>query len=252
MTNINSTEQNSSLSQSLYNELEGLKIRIAFAEIDEEELDEFEQDLTSVSKYDYSDAAQKKALKLIERKMNKQLRKQFVMKTLPRTLQVVTISLLLFFIGLTTAIATVRPVRLRILDFIAQIEENYSTVSIIHNENDEIYVPEGWGGEYYPLYVPEEFSLARVDNFFNMVHYTTTDNRVLEFCESPDTEYRNNSIINIDYFDVEIGGCKGIASVTDNQVTIVWSIDDSYFTLYFIGDLNEAVRIAENVQRIKR
>ena len=38
MTQNNSTEQNSSLSQSLNNELEGLKIRIAFAEIDEDEL----------------------------------------------------------------------------------------------------------------------------------------------------------------------------------------------------------------------
>ena len=64
MNQNNSTEQNSSLSHSLYNELEGLKIRIAFAEIDEDELNEFEQNPTSVSESDYSDAAQKKALKM--------------------------------------------------------------------------------------------------------------------------------------------------------------------------------------------
>ena len=109
MTQNNSTEQNSSLSQSLYNELEGLKIRIAFAEIDEDELNEYERNPSSVSESDYSDAAQKKALKLIERKLNKHLIKRFIRKTLPHTIQVVAITLLLFFIGLATAVATVQP-----------------------------------------------------------------------------------------------------------------------------------------------
>ena len=68
---------------------------------------------------------------------------------------IVSVALLVFFIGLTTAVATVRPVRLRIMDFIAQIEENYSAVSIVYNENEGIVVPDEWKGKYYPYFIPD-------------------------------------------------------------------------------------------------
>ena len=156
------------LSRALYEDLAALKIRIAFAEISEDELDEYDHELPFVSESDYSEAAQKRALKLIERKLNKRLSKRFIRKTLPHTIQVVAITLLLFFIGLTTAVATVRPIRLRLMDFIAQIEENYSAVGITYNDNDNSIVPKEWKGKYYPYYIPEEYEFSYVDELFNI------------------------------------------------------------------------------------
>ena len=249
MTQNNSTEQNSSLSQSLYNELEGLKIRIAFAEIDEDELNEFERNPSSVSESDYSDAAQKKALKLIEHKLNKRLRKQFVLKTLPRTLHIVTITLLLFFVGLTTAIATVRPVRLRILDFIARIEENYSEISLV-NDIDYAIVPAEWKGKYYPFYIPGAFKLSHVEDFFNLVHYTSADNRILHFGEYMDADYSNINIDKENATNVTINDNTGIAMTDDEGSTITWCINDTYLYLYYSGNFDEAKRIAESVRLI--
>lgn len=251
MTQNNSTEQNSSLSQSLYNELEGLKIRIAFAEIDEDELNEYERNPSSVSESDYSDAAQKKTLKLIEHKLNKRLRKQFVLKTLPRTLHIVTITLLLFFIGLTTAIATVRPVRLRILDFIARIEDNYSEISLV-NDIDYAIVPSEWKGEYYPVYIPGAFKLSHIDGIFNIVYYTAMDDRVLQFSEYADSDYSNFSIDENNAFDITINGNTGIAMTDGGSTIITWCIDDTYLYLHFSGDFDEAKRIAESVRLIDR
>lgn len=251
MTNINSTEQNSSLSQSLYNELEGLKIRIAFAEIDEDELNEYERNPSSVSESDYSDAAQKKTLKLIEHKLNKRLRKQFVLKTLPRTLHIVTITLLLFFIGLTTAVATVRPVRLMILDFIARIEDNHSTISLA-NDIDYAVVPSEWKGKYYPSYIPESFGLSRIDSFYNIVYYTSKDDQVLEYSEFVDADYSNIDIDQEDAFGITVNESLGLAMSNGEGTTITWCIDDTYLYLRFSGDLDEAKRIAESVRLINK
>lgn len=238
------------LSRSLYEDLAALKIRIAFAEISEDELDEYDRELSSVSESNYSEAAQKSALKLIERKLNKRLRRQFVSKTLPHTLQIVTISLLLFFIGLTTAIATVRPVRLRILDFITRIEETHSTISLV-NDIDNIVVPSKWKGKYYPNYIPGEFNLSFVDDLFQSVYYETPDNKVLEFSEFSDTTYTNVNIDENNAINIIINGNSGIATTDEKGTTIVWRIDETYLFLYFSGDLDTATRIAESVQPVK-
>lgn len=247
MTQNNSTEQNSSLSQSLYNELEGLKIRIAFAEIGEDELNEFEQNPSSVSESDYSDAAQKKALKLIEHKLNMRLRKQFVLKTLPRTLHIVTITLLLFFIGLTTAVATVRPVRLMILDFIAKIEDNHSTISLA-NDIDYTVVPSEWKGKYYPSYIPESFEFSYIDAFYNIVCYTANDDQVLEYSEFEDEDYSNIDIDQENAFHITINDSSGVAMYNGLYTTITWCVDNTYLYLHFSGNLDEATRIAESVR----
>lgn len=243
------SHENREMSRALYEELAALKIRIAFAEIDEDELAEFDRDLSSVSEGDYSEAAQKRTLKLIERKLNKQLRKRFIRKTLPHTIQVVAITLLLFFIGLTSAVATVRPVRLRVLDFIAKIEENYSEISLV-NDIDYGIVPPEWNGEYYPSYIPESFRFSHIDDFFNSVYYITVDNRTLEFCEFEDADYSNIDIDEENAFNITINGSVGIAMSNGKETKITWCIDGTYLYLYLNGDFDEAKRIAESVRLI--
>lgn len=244
--------ENHEMSHALYEDLTALKIRIAFAEISEAELDDYDRELSSISESDYSEAAQKKALKLIERKLNKQLSKRFIRKTLPHTIQVVAITLLLFFIGLTTAVATVRPIRLRLMDFIAHIEENYSSVGIDYNDNDAIAVPDEWRGEYYPFYIPEEFTFEHIDNLYNSVRYTADNNRAFEFSEFGSDDYSNFNMDNENTFDVIISGNACIAKVSNDGVFISWSVADTYFSLLYSGSFDEAERIVESIHHIDR
>lgn len=246
----NQVHENHEMSHALYEDLAALKIRIAFAEISEAELDEYDRELSSISESDYSEAAQKRALSLIERKLNKQLSKRFIRKTLPRSLQIVTVALLLFFIGLTTAIATVRPIRLRILDFIAHIEENYSAVSLDYNDNDTSVVPLEWRGAYYPFFIPEGFTLSQVNSLYNSVFYEASGDRVLQFDEYSDGDYTNIDIDETRAFDIDINENPGIAMTDLEYTTITWCIDDTYLFLFYSGDLETAKRIASNVKRI--
>ncbi len=239
--------ENREMSRALYEELAVLKIRIAFAEIDEDELAGFDRDLSSVSEGGYSEAAQKRTLKLIERKLNKRLRRRFIAHTLPHTLHIVTAALLLFFIGLTTAVATVRPVRLRILDFIAKIEENYSEISF-YNDIDNAVVPPEWKGKYYPSYIPESFEMSCLDTFYNIVYYTSENDRVLEFSEFEDADYSSINIDEPDAFDITINDSSGIAVSNGEYTNITWYVDNTYLYLHFSGNLDEAKRIAESVK----
>lgn len=243
--------ENHEMSQALYEDLAALKIRIAFAEISEAELDEYDRELSAISVSEYSEAAQKRTLKMIERKLNKRLRRQFVRKTLPHTLQLVSVALLVFFIGLTTAVATVRPVRLRIMDFIAQIEENYSAVSIVYNENEGIVVPDEWKGKYYPYFIPVEYEFSYVDEFFNIAYYAASDDCILQFSEYDDADYSNIDIDKGKAFDIIINGNDGIAMTDENSTTITWCVDGTYLHLYFSGDLETAKLIANNVKLIR-
>lgn len=247
----NQVHENREMSRALYEDLAALKIRIAFAEISEAELDEYDRELSSVSESDYSKAAQKRALKLIEHKLNKQLSKRFIRKALPHTLQIVTIALLLFFIGLTTAVATVQPVRLRVLDFIAQIEENYSAVSMVYSENEKVVVPKEWKGKYYPCYIPEEYEFSHVDNLFNYAHYSASDDCILLFGEFLDDDYSNINIDEETAFDIIINDNAGIAMTDEEGTTITWCVDDIYLYLYVNSDLETAKRIACNVKRVR-
>lgn len=249
--NQQQVHENHEMSHALYEDLAALKIRIAFAEISEAELDEYDRELSSVYESDYSEAAQKKALKLIERKLNKQLSKRFIRRTLPHAIQVSTIVMLLFFIGLTTAVATVRPVRLRLMDFIAQIEENYSAVGINYDDNDNTEVPEGWKGMFYPFYIPESFKLSHMDDYFNIVYYKAKDGRIMQFCEYADSVYSNVNIDEESAFDIIINESPGIAMTDGEGTTITWCVNDTYLTLYFSGDFEMAKRIASNVKRIR-
>ena len=142
-----------------------------------------------------------------------------------------------------------RPVRLRILDFIARIEENYSEISLV-NDIDYAIVPSEWKGKYYPFYIPGAFKLSRIDDLFNMVYYATTDDYVLQFAEYVNADYSNFSIDKERAFDITINNNAGIAMTDGEGTTITWCINDTYLFVYYSGDFEEAKRIAESVRLI--
>lgn len=234
------------LSPSLYRELEALKIRIAFAELEEEEYAELE-DMPA----EYSEEAQRRTLTEMQRRLERKSRKQFVRRTVPRTLRLLAALLSLAFLGLTTATATVHSIRLRVLDFISKIEEQYSTMSLDVNENDKPQPPEGWKGKYFPLYIPDEFSLIRVDSDFNSVFFRADDGRIFEFAERKSGDYSNFDTLNGEASNYSINGADAIVTIVEDQVNIAWSIEETYFILDFKGDQDEAEMIAESVRLIE-
>lgn len=249
MTQNNSTEQHSSLSQSLYKELEGLKIRIAFAKIEEEE--ESLKAPSSVADHKYDEIAQHRTIRIIHQEFDKKSRRYFVRKTLPRALQVFAGVVLLFFLSLTAATATSHAVRVKVLTFIINMEDTYTELSLENIDDDFFEVPIEWKGTYYMSYIPDGFNLDEIDANINAAYFYSIDGRQLEFRESSENNYVNidteTSIINEAY----IHGSKGLIIVKNNTVNISWSQDNHFFVIRYDGSIEEAQRIAENVRMIR-
>lgn len=249
MTQINSSEQTSSLSQSLYKELEGLKIRIAFSEIEEDEVKSLAAP-TNVGEQEYNELAQHRTIRRMHQELDKRSRRFFVRKTLPRTLQVFAGVVLFFFLSLTVATATSHTIRVKVLTFIINMEDEYTELSL-EDINDEFFeVPREWRGMFYLSYIPDGFILDEIDSTFNTAYYCALDGRQLEFKESSEEYYINIDTEASTANYVLIHGAKGLMATNGKTVHITWPQDNHFFVIRYDGSIDEAQHIAEGVRLI--
>lgn len=79
----------------------------------------------------------------------------------PRTLRAAAAVLLVFYLGLTTALATVPSLRHSLMTFMIHSEEEYTELALIPS-GETLDIPQGWQGAYYPAYIPEGFAITHV------------------------------------------------------------------------------------------
>lgn len=233
---------NNGLTPDLYRELEALKIRIALAELHEEEwrdADPAEQ---------MSEAGQHSALKAMDKGLRRRRSARFLRTTLPKAGKIAAAVLLVFFIGLTTAIASVRSVRVSILNLIMGIEESHMELGL---ENDALGIPAEWNGLYYPTYVPKGFELDYIDSDFPEVQYKDADGEILFFKECPSNEYINFDTEDSQVATINIHDAEALITEKDGSITIVWTLDDRYLLLRCTAPREQAIKIAESVKNVK-
>lgn len=248
MSHINSTERNSSLCQFLYKELEVLKIRIAFARIEEDE--EALSIPSSETECEYDEIAQNRTIRSIHQEIDKIARRRFVSKTLPRALHVFAGIVLFFFLSLTVATAASHTVRVKILTFIINMEDTYTELSLESLDNKFFDVPAAWKGDYYPSIIPTGFQLSDISPFNNIVYYDSVDGRIFEFREYSDSNYTNIDTESSDVNSISINGSEGILVQKGNTIYISWALDNHFFVIRFDGNIEEAKSIADNVRMI--
>ena len=90
--------------------------------------------------------------------------------------------------------------------------------------------------------------MSCLDTFYNIVYYTSENDRVLEFSEFEDADYSSINIDEPDAFDITINDSSGIAVSNGEYTNITWYVDNTYLYLHFSGNLDEAKRIAESVK----
>ena len=235
--------------QELRDDLLALKLRLAFQEKLEEEIEAIsgeqhpEPELQAMM-----DRADSRILKLIHTNVRKRKIARIVKTTLPQLGKAVAACLLAFFIGLSTAIAAVPAVRTRVLRFIMTIDEKYTSLGFA-DTGMAVNVPTEWKGRYYLSYIPDGFVFEDADGFD--VTYADSRGNILLF-----SEYGTESSVNIDTEDadvrfIDIQGHSALLSAKNGWATLAWAAGDRYFVLDFQGDAEEAVRIAEGVVLIR-
>ena len=231
-----------SLAEDLYRELEALKIRIAFIEICEAEWNSVN------SNQQLSDEGKRRVLKAIDKQLRRRKYVRFAKTTLPKAGRIAAVMLSVFFIGLTTAIASVQSVRVGVLNLIMGIEEAYTELGISGDTPD---IPSEWQGQYYPAYIPEGFTLDYVDPLYVEAQYKNSDGQKIVF-----REYELNDYTNFDTEDsivstITIRGAEALISEKKDMYSIVWAMDDCYLLLRCDTSREMAIQIAESVMNVK-
>lgn len=248
---MNAKRQERSLKAELYEQYEELLFRIALIEMNEDEADQLEQNHTSDPEMeDFFTRTQARTLKVIERAVRRKSVRRAIKTGLPRITQIAAAILLVIFIGTTVAIASVREVRVHVLKFLIQMDEEYTELSLVESPDEAFPVPEDWRGKYYPSYIPEGFVVQSVDQYINDVYYLDASNNLLYFMENAEDASTNIDTEGAKLNPVTINGAPAIVSEKEGRVTVAWSNGDRYFVLTLDGSVDIAMRIVNSLKNI--
>lgn len=165
-------------------------LRLAFMRIEQERadllqalVDENKAGISIEAMDEIYSKSKPKIAQMIEKETGKSRRKRFVRRTLPRITRIAAAILLTIYMGATVTFATVRSVRVYVLKFLINMEEQYAELSLIKDEGAVLDVPIDWKGSWYPSYIPEDFPLSSVGKDGYKLFFTAQDGRMITFTE---------------------------------------------------------------------
>ena len=242
--NMNELEQSKTL-EDLNDDLLALKMRIAFQADFEDELDALQNQEPDDALNQAMDEAAPRIYRLFEKEVRRARSRRIVRQYMPKLCRACAVVLLVFYLGLTVAVATMEPVREGMLDFIQDITDKYTRFDI---EPDEVEIPPEWEGEYYPTYIPKGLDVvyADADTVWLGEDWSITFVECDEVVDlNFDTENANNETI-------MIGPSMAVISTKDDWVTIVKEVGDKYIYVSVNGSKDKAIRIAESIKKIEK
>ncbi len=197
-----------------------------------------------------------KTLRIIHKAIRKSKIERFTHQTLPKAGKMAASILLVLFMGLSVAIASVHSVRVRVLKLLINIEDDYTELSLQEDYGSSFDVPSEWGGSYYPSIIPEGFVVSQI---LNMVQ----DSTIVLSLESDKTtritfsELGEDAFTNLDTEDAlvsskMVNGSPALFVVKGNTISITWTMDNLYFILICEGlQEKEVLSLAHSVVQIK-
>lgn len=178
-----------------------------------------------------------------------------VSRAAPRALRTAAAACGVLCIGLTTAFASSASFRVQVYTMLAQDYGEYTAISMKATPEDAFDVPEEWGGDYYPSYIPDGFEMTDIYNGLDVmfyVEYRNADNIRLDFDDDPPFAESNIDTENARVYYTDIHGEQALVAVKSTHVIIVWSEYNRIFTVSIDGDDEEtALRVARSVRRIR-
>jgi len=246
----------------LYQELEDILLRLTFSRLQREDAQQLERavaEMAGTPQGEEIEAALRtlrpRVMRTITRSVTLERARYFSAVTLPKIARAAAMCLLVFFLGLTTAIATVRPVRVKVLELIVNIEQEYTEIRLRDRSAAPLAVPDGWEGEYYLTAVPEGFSLTQLNNLDNMcmVEYKNEAQTESVLFLEANTDYTIRvDTEGVPHDSVLIHGNLALITLKDDAITIAWSEGNKYFMLRYSASKAEAIAIAEGVTKIQQ
>lgn len=182
--------------------------------------------------------------------------KRLFQHTLPRIGQIAAIVIALVALAGSVAIAASDAVRVRVMQMLINIEEQYTEIKLVEDEAASFDVPAGWNGDYFPSHLPGDLELLHIGGAseVNYVEYVSirTGTIALRFQELDRSAEAHVDTEEAALDEVAINGQNGYIVVKDSTVQIFWTDGYKYFLLATknIGK-EETLFIAESVKPVK-
>jgi hypothetical protein len=191
------------------------------------------------------------------RQLDAQLRKPKVYarrRRIWQALNKVAIAILIVLVILGATVVTVEAVRVRAMNFLMDIQQEYTSFQLKDNSGSEGgSVTIDWHQSYIPTYIPDgyEISTARKEERSRIIEFQNPQGESITYMElmqgsKPHLDTENAS----DLDTVSINGREGTLVAKGSSVTLIWAMNDSMFIVRGQIDKNTAVKMAEGVKYI--
>lgn len=192
-------------------------------------------------------------LKLIDSQTRKLALRKTLQKQGVRILKMAAAIVLVLNMGLTIATAASSNVRAKVIEFLVEINNSYMAVGFMTTD-EEISVPETWMENYYPTYIPEEYSLQFINsqNGISEVEYADSQAKKLRIQICDITVINRINTENADISHTTVHEIKAtVLHQPYGETDIVWAMGDRYFIV--TGYNFETVQaVAESIKIIKK
>jgi len=194
-------------------------------------------------------------LQQIQRYFRKQGYKRLFTKTLPKVAQIAAVFIAVIALAGSVAIATSHTVRVHVMKLLYEMEEEYTTIKMVEDEEASFDVPAEWQGTSYMSYIPDAYELYQIISYseYNRAEYCSveTNNVTLRFSEFGMNIESNVDTENAIVTQVDINSYTGILSIKGNDCSLFWCDGRHYYLLSAKDTVSdELLKIARSVAKI--
>lgn len=224
---------------------------------EEEMLNEFEQWEKELSDAVVPKDTELKILKMAD-DFNKLHAKEQRRESFNKYVRIAAVVILAITTVLATLTFSVEAVRIKVFDFLFQENEEYMQVIPVEtsgeNERIKSLLSGDWENFYYPDYLPKGYRLEEAENegLPYMMAFVNENGDVLLFSQQPADEGMlivDNE--NTEKGELTINGSPAFWTSKNNETTLVWTLNGARFTAFGKVELEELIRLAENLVFIK-
>lgn len=246
---MKSTIQTPKSRAELDEELTALKLKIALQEYREDAIETLLSENDDPSAPERLARTEQPTLRRMNRRLRRRSLRRFAARTLPKAGKAAACLILVFYLGLTVAVATVENVRVELMRFFVHVDGGQASFGF-ESSDEHLDVPSEWNGYYYPAYIPDGYVLT--DVFDDSVVYQNRAGLELRFCDSGADAQWTVDTENAEVKSVTINGRPAVLIRKGIWTTIVWSIDSRCLIVDCAGTEDTAMTIAKSVVMIRR
>ena len=178
-------------------------------------------------------------------------RRQRILKALNR----LAIAMLVMIVLLFTTVASVEALRAKVLNFLMDIQSEYTSFELKDNDNgsDGGSSTIDWHKAYVPTYIPAGYEISDISNgkLLRKIEFKNQQGSFITYTELSEGNKPALDTENASAFEtVSINGQEGTLVVKDSLVTIIWEMNNRMFMIRAQAEKNTAIKVAKGVKYV--